>query len=142
MLSPGRLHLFASLISAAPVLGKISVSSMLQPSRFCFICRKLTPVFCTLGMRLTASLEGHCLIWWLLKSSHSELGEGVVITQFVVCVISGVFIFIFNKDYLVLGNEHGVKEQEWLLWPYTTVPNNKPDFPLVVSSSLPSGYFS
>lgn len=65
-----------------------------------------------------------------------------MITQFVVCVISGVFILIWNKDYMVLGNEHGVMEQEWLLQPHTTVPNNKPNFPLVVSSSLPSGHFS
>lgn len=42
---------------------------------------------------------------------------------------------------MVLGNEHGVMEQEWLLWPYTTVSNDKPDFPLLVSSSLPSGHF-
>lgn len=50
-------------------------------------------------------------------------------------------MLIWNKDYVVLGNEHGVMEQEWLLRPYTTVPNNKPDFPLLVSSSLPSGHF-
>lgn len=51
-------------------------------------------------------------------------------------------MLIWSKDYVVLGNEHGVMEQEWLLRPYTTVPNNRPDFPLLVSSSLPSGHFS
>lgn len=51
-------------------------------------------------------------------------------------------MIIWNKDYMVLGNEHGVMEHEWLLWAYTTVPNNKPHFPLLVSSSLPSGHFS
>lgn len=65
-----KLHFFASLIPAAPVLGKTSLSAsrMLQPSRFCCICRRLAPAFCTLGMRLTGSLKGHCLIRWLLKS--------------------------------------------------------------------------
>lgn len=64
-----------------------------------------------------------------------------MITQFVICVIPGVLRLIWNQDYIVLGNEHGVMEQELLLQPSTIVPNNKPDFPLLVSSSLPSGHF-
>lgn len=33
-------------------------------------------LFCTLGMRLTGSLEGHCLIWWLLKSILTKWAGG------------------------------------------------------------------
>lgn len=82
-------------------------------------------------MRLTGGLEGHCLIWWLFKSYPHLVswGGGVVITQFVICVIPEVFILIWNQDYIVLGNEHGVMEQKWLLWPYKTILNNKLDLP-------------
>lgn len=67
--------------------------------------------------------------------------NGVVITQFVICVIPGVFRLILNQDYTALGSEHCMMKQEWLLWTYTTIPNNKPDFPLLASPSSPSGHF-
>lgn len=67
--------------------------------------------------------------------------NGVEITQLVIPVILGVFRLIQNQGYVVLANEHCMMKQQWLQWTYTTIPNNKHDFLLLVSSSSPSGCF-
>lgn len=56
------------------------------------------------------------------------------------CVILGVFRLTLKQDYTVLGNTHHTMKQEGFLWTYTTIPNIKPDFPFLVSSSSPSGH--
>lgn len=56
----------------------------------------------------------HLVSWGVVNRN------GIAITQLVICVIPGVFRLILNQDYTVLGNEHCMMKQEWLLWTYTT----------------------
>lgn len=108
-----KLHFFASLISAAPVIGKnLTISLQDVTAKQVLLClQKTYTCFLHFGDEVDWKL-GRTLFDMVASKIYpcSELGEGVVISQFVICVMSGVFILIWNKDYMVLGNEHSVME--------------------------------